>query len=143
MNFENIIPYSIYYFINSYRNHDSYILQSGTPIGTKYHEMRGPPVLDNQVITRGTIVEIMATKCDGIPECLYGTDEKYCGFSGFLTLFMGNLCCTYLQNSYFLKFLEGISLISSKSRMNNTENYTSFLNQHLIEVEQLKFFQGQ
>ena len=67
--------------------------------------MHGPSILDvssnyqsliNQVITRGTIVEIMATKCDGIPECLYGTDEKYCGFSAFLTLFMGNLC-TYVH----------------------------------------------
>ena len=79
--------------------------------------MHGPSILDlssnyqsliNQVITRGTIVEIMATKCDGIPECFNGTDEKYCGFSAFFTLFMGNIC----TNSYFLKVLESTSLIS-------------------------------
>ena len=66
----------------------------------KNHVMRRPsvsawvggiPWTINQVIKKGTMVNIIATKCDGIRECLGDTDERYCGFSAILTLFLGNL----------------------------------------------------
>ena len=42
------------------------------------------------IINKGTIVKILATRCDGIPECKDGIDEENCGFSTFETIFTGN-----------------------------------------------------
>ena len=41
------------------------------------------------VINKGTIVKIMATRCDGIPECFNAIDEENCGFSTFENIFTG------------------------------------------------------
>ena len=50
------------------------------------------------VIPHGTIVYIMATRCDGVPECRNGIDEKGCGFNKFVTVLLGKFkhCCKCL-----------------------------------------------
>ena len=49
----------------------------------------GSFVLDVVVIPNGTIVEIVATKCDGIPECWDEIDEINCGFNTSMTALIG------------------------------------------------------
>ena len=53
------------------------------------------------VIPRGTIVYIMATRCDGVPECRNGSDEKGCGFNKFVTVLLGKFkhCCKCLLSN--------------------------------------------
>lgn len=41
------------------------------------------------VINSSTIVNILATRCDGIIECLDGQDEKGCGLGLSWTIFIG------------------------------------------------------
>ena len=41
------------------------------------------------IIDAGTIVNILATKCDGIPECWHAIDEFKCGSSTFETIIIG------------------------------------------------------
>ena len=41
------------------------------------------------VINSSTIVNILATRCDGIVECLDGEDERDCGLGLRLTFFIG------------------------------------------------------
>ena len=40
---------------------------------------------------KGTLVRILATKCDGHEECWNGTDEADCGLSAIKTIFIGKL----------------------------------------------------
>ena len=41
------------------------------------------------VFPSGIIVEILATCCDGLPECWNGEDEEYCGSAMFITVLIG------------------------------------------------------
>ena len=41
------------------------------------------------VIARGTIVHILATKCNGVKECWNGIDEDNCGFDTYISFLMG------------------------------------------------------
>ena len=40
-------------------------------------------------LTLGSIVNILATRCDNVIECLNGKDEKGCGLSEYITILIG------------------------------------------------------
>ena len=43
-----------------------------------------------KVIRKGTMVDIKATRCNGVSECWNNLDEVYCSMDTFLTIFIGN-----------------------------------------------------
>ena len=43
-----------------------------------------------KVIRKGTMVDIKATRCNGVSECWNNEDEVYCSMDTFLTIFIGN-----------------------------------------------------
>ena len=54
-----------------------------------------------KVIRKGTMVDIKATRCNGVSECWNNEDEVYCSMDTFLTIFIGNFLyslCTCNMN---------------------------------------------
>ena len=66
-----------------------------------FHNPDSPPILSTitndgehyipnvTVIAHGTIVHILATKCNGVKECWNGIDEDNCGFDTYISFLMG------------------------------------------------------
>ena len=59
------------------------------------------------VIAQGAIVNISATRCDGIDECVNGSDENDCGMKVEKTILAGKtlLTCIFLPGFFFINFL--------------------------------------
>ena len=58
------------------------------------HFYRSPWVEDVTILAAGITVQIMATICDGTPECFEGVDglpvdEWFCGFKKYETILIG------------------------------------------------------
>ena len=60
--------------------------------------------MNQTVIAQGTIVNIRATRCDGIVECMGGSDEKDCGMQVDETILAGMILLTInnLKNAFRL-----------------------------------------
>ena len=59
------------------------------------------------VITPGAIVNISATRCDGVVECVNGSDENDCGMKVEKTILAGKTLLTYIffARIFFINFL--------------------------------------
>ena len=88
------------------------------------------------VIARGTIVTILATRCDGIVECMGGLDEKGCGMEVDKTILAGMIhiifvrICFSLISMYFLQscdfFIIYISIYNWTETQENIEPAMKF-----------------
>ena len=56
---------------------------------TVYDWTIGEFVEDVTILAAGITVQIMATICDGTPECFKGVDEWFCGFTKTKTILIG------------------------------------------------------
>ena len=65
-------------------------MQNSPPIlATVYNKSINEFVHNVPVIANGTIVHILATKCNGVKECWNGIDEVNCGFDTYISFLMG------------------------------------------------------
>ena len=44
---------------------------------------------DAVVINKGTIVDILSSRCNGVSECWNNLDEDWCGFNTYITIAVG------------------------------------------------------
>ena len=81
-----------------------------------------------KVIRKGTMVEIKATRCNGVSECWNNLDEVYCSMDTFLTIFIGN----FLYCRFAICMLSNLSLTLYRGGFHLAATIIRELKSHMI-----------